>query len=118
MSTLLERSGAGLIKQYRKAVEAHGAWAPAAAQELGVDVSLFYALLVKEVGGTPARLGRSIKKLFMIRDYWTKKYRQKNPSQALPSWASKRMDGSWSVIDQAMQLDADLTYRSTSWGLG
>ena len=118
MSTLLERSGAGLIKQYRKAVEAHGDWAPAAAQELGVDVSLFYALLVKEVGGTPARLGRSIKKLFMIRDYWTKKYRQKHPNRSLPSWASKRMDGSWSVIDQAMQLDADLTYRSTSWGLG
>ena len=118
MSILLERSARGLIKQYQAAVQNHGDWVPAAASRLGIEASLLYAILVMEVGGRPTTTGRRIKKLFMISGHFTPKYKKKHPGSPLPGWANARMSGKWSILDQAISLDADLAYRNTSWGPG
>ena len=77
LKNLLERSSSGLQSSVKVALKNHAEFCQRAAKELGPDPAIIAGYLVKESGGAPARTGENIHMLFMVRNHWTKKYRQK-----------------------------------------
>tara|TARA_R100000664_G_scaffold11424_1_gene18562 strand:- start:8503 stop:10917 length:2415 start_codon:yes stop_codon:yes gene_type:complete len=118
LSILLERSSSGLQSAVKVALKNHAEFCQRAAKELGTDPAIIAAYLVKESYGAPARTGENIHMLFMVRNHWTKKYRQKFPGRPLPSWSNLKHTDSKKIWAEAYRLWPKGALSEASWGIG